>query len=178
MEYPKKFEIHVRLKDGEDLFLRPIRPTDINLAKEFFKKLSDMTRQLSFFTRVKDVQDERILEFITVDYKRSMVVVALNKGEIVGAIRYGWDNEDETLELKETVRDDWHGKGVGTALFKHIIEIAKDNGYNTAKAQILSENTKAINLFQKGGFDINFKWKGNYVVLTFDISEVNDISHG
>jgi len=51
------------------------------------------------------------------------------------------------------VRDDWRGKGVGTALMKEAIGLA-DNWLNLARLElnVFTDNQPAIHLYQKFGF--------------------------
>jgi len=54
-----------------------------------------------------------------------------------------------------SVRDDWHGKGVGTALMRAIVDLA-DNwiGYRRLELTVYTDNAAALALYRKFGFDI------------------------
>ncbi len=51
------------------------------------------------------------------------------------------------------VRDDWHGKGVGTALMQAAIDLA-DNWLNLSRMEleVYTDNPPAIRLYEKFGF--------------------------
>jgi putative acetyltransferase len=53
------------------------------------------------------------------------------------------------------VRDDWHGKGAGTALMRAAVEMA-DNWLNLGRLEleVFTDNEPAIRLYQKFGFVI------------------------
>jgi len=53
------------------------------------------------------------------------------------------------------VRDDWQGKGVGTALMQAAIDLA-DNWLNLTRLEleVFVENTPAIRLYEKCGFTV------------------------
>jgi len=169
MGYPQKYETHITLGSGEELFLRPVKTTDIELVIDFYRKLSPRTKYLRFFTPKKEARVDRVKRFTTVDYKKSMVIVAIYNSKIVGAARYDWDDEEKGLELAETVRDDWQGKGLGTILFKYIVSVAKDNGFKTMTALILDENKKALSILKKTVGDLRMKYESNFIRATFDI---------
>jgi acetyltransferase len=137
------------------------------MAREFYQKLSARTKYLRFFTPKKEARDERLKEFTTVNYDTSMVLVAISGDEMVGAARYDWDTREKYLELAETVRDDWQGKGLGFALFQHIIKIAKEHGYKSITALILGENKKALTILQKTVGNLKMKYEGNCIRATF-----------
>lgn len=58
-------------------------------------------------------------------------------------------------QLGMAVRDDWQGKGVGTALMQAGVDIA-DNWLNLRRLelQVYVDNQPAIHLYQKFGFEI------------------------
>lgn len=53
------------------------------------------------------------------------------------------------------VRDDWQGKGIGTALTKAVIELA-DRWLNLRRLElnVFTDNEPAVRLYQKFGFEI------------------------
>jgi N-acetylglutamate synthase-like GNAT family acetyltransferase len=168
MEYPKKYETHLTMKDGTHLFLRPVLTTDAPLVKDFYDSLSERTKYLRFFIPKKEARTDRIQKFTTIDYEKSMVIVALCDDAIVGAARYDWDDTEKCLELAETVRDDWQGRGLGTSLFRYILKIAKESGYAEMTALILDENKNAFNILKKTiAGDQKISYEGNLIRVTF-----------
>jgi L-amino acid N-acyltransferase YncA len=168
VEYPKKYETRLTMKDGSRLFLRPVLSTDIQLVTDFYNNLSERTKYLRFFIPKKEARADRVQKFTTVDYEKSMVIVALFDGVMVGAARYDWDDTEKCLELAETVRDDWQGKGLGTSLFRYIMKIAKENGYTEMTALVLDENKNAFNILKKTiAGDLKISYEGNLIRVTF-----------
>jgi putative acetyltransferase len=58
-------------------------------------------------------------------------------------------------QIGMAVRDDWHGKGVGTALMDAAIDLA-DRWLNLHRLEleVYTDNTAALRLYQKFGFTI------------------------
>ncbi len=58
-------------------------------------------------------------------------------------------------EIGMAVRDDWQGKGVGTALMQAAIDLA-DNWLNLSRLEleVYTDNEPAVKLYQKFGFKI------------------------
>src|SRR4030042_5905892 len=97
VQYPKKYETNLTMKDGKELFLRPVLPSDAGLVKDFYDSLSERTKYLRFFIPKKEARTDRVQKFATVDYDKSMVIVAIYQDAIVGAARYDWDDTDRCL---------------------------------------------------------------------------------
>ncbi len=57
--------------------------------------------------------------------------------------------------LGMAVRDDWHGRGVGTALMVACLDLA-DNWLNLTRVEleVYTDNTPALRLYKKFGFEI------------------------
>ena len=57
--------------------------------------------------------------------------------------------------LGMAVRDDWHGRGVGTALMAACLDLA-DNWLNLTRVEleVYSDNEPALRLYKKFGFEI------------------------
>ncbi len=57
--------------------------------------------------------------------------------------------------LGMAVHDDWHGRGIGTALMRAAIELA-DRWLNLSRLElnVYTDNTPAIRLYEKFGFEI------------------------
>ncbi len=58
-------------------------------------------------------------------------------------------------EIGMAVRDDWHGKGVGTALMEAALDLA-DNWLNLTRLEltVYADNAAGIALYEKVGFEI------------------------
>jgi acetyltransferase len=165
MTYPSQYEKQVTLKGGEVVQFRPVRDGDVPLIKDFYNSLSERTKYLRFFTPKKEAREDRIRRFATVDYITSMVIVAEYDGMLVGIARYDWEDEEQA----ETIRDDWQGKGLGTQLFLHVIDVARDNNYTSMTALILDENKKPFTILKKTVGNLKLKYEGNFIMATFDL---------
>jgi L-phenylalanine/L-methionine N-acetyltransferase len=83
-------------------------------------------------------------------------LVAAVDGEVVGAIGL---HPMSNVRLRHTgsigmaVRDDWQGKGVGSALMRDVLSLA-DNWLNLKRVEleVYTDNPAAIALYRKFGF--------------------------
>jgi RimJ/RimL family protein N-acetyltransferase len=129
MNYPREWEAVVTPKSGERVDLRPEQSGDTEMLWKMFSTRSE--RSLSNlappFTR------ERIERWTNnIDYDKILTIVAVveKKGEqrIVGSASLSFNQREisrHTAELGIAVHDDFQSRGIGTALLKHLLGIAR-----------------------------------------------------
>lgn len=64
------------------------------------------------------------------------------------------------MMLGIAVRSDWHGKGVGRALMKALVDLA-DNWLPVTRVEltVFTDNERAIKLYREFGFEIEGTYK-------------------
>ncbi len=89
----------------------------------------------------------------------SHLLVACVEGEVVGSLGLRafptlWRRR-HVGNIGMAVRDDWQGKGVGTALMRAVIDLA-DNWLNLTRIElnVYADNAAGIALYEKFGFEI------------------------
>src|SRR5215212_8658372 len=82
--------------------------------------------------------------------------------------------------LGMAVRDDWQGKGVGTALMEAALDLA-DNWLNLTRIEleVYIDNTAGIALYEKFGFEIEgthrrFAFRGGEYVDAYSMARVRE----
>jgi putative acetyltransferase len=105
-------------------------------------------------------------------------LVACVDGEVVGQCGlHTFPNKARRSHVGQigmAVRDDWQGKGVGTAMMQALVDLA-DNWVDLSRLEleVYTDNVPAIKLYQKFGFTIegtgsNFAFRdGQYVDVYF-----------
>ncbi len=156
--YPEHLETTRVTKTGHHLFLRPVKISDEPLLKDFFYSLSDKSLYRRFISSRQDMPHERLQSFVVIDYTNEMIILATtgdeNNEEVIGIGQYGINKSTHTAEVAVVVRDDWHGRGVGTELLSYLTYLATRQGLLGFTAEVLVENKAMMGLFEKGGFDI------------------------
>lgn len=98
---------------------------------------------------------KRIAEQAAEDY----FLVAEVKGEVIGNLGLQAASRSPRRRhaafIGMSVRDDWHGRGVGTALMAAAIDIA-DNwlDYRRIELTVYTDNAPALALYRRFGFEI------------------------
>jgi L-amino acid N-acyltransferase YncA len=147
--YPK----HVRLKDGTELLMRPLRKEDEKLLHNYFLSLPPKE-----VARLKhDVTDPYIISkwIYDLDYDVVFPLVAMDNDRIVanGTLKFnmvGWRKHQG--EIRATVDPEYREKGLSTALIKNMIDIAKSMGLEQLTAELAPTLDEAYFLFEKMGF--------------------------
>jgi len=155
--YPAELEKKVTLRDGSEVLLRPIKPTDERMEQELLYSLSDRSVYLRFFSSMGAFPHERVQYYTTVDYDEHMAIVAIDensgKEQMVGVGRYVKEKDSDMAELALLVKDNWQGKGLGSVMHQYLEDIARDHNIGGFKAEVLDQNKRALQLFTKLGRD-------------------------
>lgn len=168
--YPEEFEARAALTDGTGFLIRPIRPTDEPLMRELFYSFSKDTVFYRFFSYLRSMPHDKLTKFVNVDYETEMALVAVigaaGEDRIIGSTRYYVDRATGLAEFAIEVQDGFQNKGVGTALFQHLIRVARARGVKGFVGYVLDSNTRAYRLMTKSGFPIETKWDDGVYTLT------------
>ena len=121
------------LSDGTRVLIRPLRQEDREREEDFIHRLSPESRRFRFMGGFKEASPELIDQLMDVDYDQRMAFVALahDNGKLreVGVSRYSATDEHGHCECAVTVADDWRERGLGVLLMRHLIDLARRNGY-------------------------------------------------
>jgi acetyltransferase len=154
--YPKEWERTLVARNGQQVFVRPVRPEDEGLFLDFLKKVTAEDLRLRFFAPVRDFNHAFLAKLIQIDYARAVAFVALDTetGTMMGVVRLHADANHETGEYAILVRSDLKGLGIGWELMRLMIEWAAAEGLRTIEGQVLRENTVMLEMCRGLGFDI------------------------
>jgi acetyltransferase len=152
--YPGAWTRRIDLK-GTRFTLRAIRPTDAYLYPAFLARLDPEAIRMRFLAPRKHFPDEMGLRLSQLDYDRDMAFVAIDpEGALAGVARLAVEPERISAEYALIVRSDLGGRGLGSALMRHLIEYARAEGLARLEGAILRENEAMIGLVTRLGFVI------------------------
>ena len=152
--YPKEWEKVIVLQDGARVLLRPVRPDDEPLYREFFPLVTAEDLRLRFFGTVKDFSHGVIARLTQLDYARSMAFLAVEeaKGDMLGVVCLHANADYDRGEFAILVRSDLKGHGLGWILMEHIIDYARAEGIEFIEGQVLPENLTMLTMCRHLGF--------------------------
>jgi acetyltransferase len=157
--YPKKYETQWKLRNGQEVLLRPIKPEDEPMWLEMFQSFSEESIRYRFFQLLRDTPHEVRVRYCNIDYDREIAIVTeLNEGKrrILGVGRLSIEPNGKSGELAFIIGDQWQGQGLGTKVVDYVLEIAKEMGVETVYAIMLPDNQRALNLTKKMGFKLGY----------------------
>lgn len=155
--YPSEWEREVDLAHDERMFVRPVRPEDEALFREFFGRISDEDLRLRFFSTVRHFNHEFIARLTQLDYARAIALVALgtDTGQLLGVVHLLADANFEKGEYSILVRSDLKGYGIGWQLMRMMVEYARSVGLKTVEGQVLRENATMLRMCRQLGFRVS-----------------------
>jgi acetyltransferase len=161
--YPLQYVSRWRMKNGEEILFRPIRPDDEPLMVNFHKTLSEQSVYLRYFHMEKlsaRVAHERLVRKCLIDYSHEMALVAERtmpeaaQHEILAVGRLSKMPADKQAEVAVLVTDLYQRQGLGTELLRKLIEIARGEKLQEIVANILPENLGMRALANRFGFKV------------------------
>ena len=161
MDYPSEWETVFTLKNDMKVNFRPEQSGDTEMLWKMFSTLSEksLSNMVPPFTR------ERIERWTSnIDYDKVLAIVAVieekNEQRIVGSASLRF-YEQETYRHKGglgiTVHDDYQNMGIGSAMLKHLLDIAKMKKLTKVSLNVDADNDRAIHIYKKAGFEIEGK---------------------
>jgi RimJ/RimL family protein N-acetyltransferase len=143
------------LRDGSMIEIRALRPDDREDMLAAIGRTSARSLQRRFFVPKRGFSEKEISFFIDIDFSEHVALVAeIEEGGrpvIVGGGRYIVVQPGEA-ELAFVVVDAYQGKGIGAALLRHLIALARTAQLKELVADVLAENTAMLKVFDKLGF--------------------------
>jgi RimJ/RimL family protein N-acetyltransferase len=145
---------NVVLRDGSVVALLPMVPHEAERLVRFHGRLSAETTRRRFFSVHPELSSTELERFTRVDHIDREAFIAVGDGEIVGVGRFDRLGDRDTAEVAFVVVDSWQGRGVGTALFAHLVDRARELGVSRFVAETLPENGPMLAVFRHAGLPI------------------------
>lgn len=145
--------------DGTSVEVRPIRPEDAEIEREFVRSLSPEAKYLRFMSTLRELTPTMLARFTQVDYDREMALIAVipeRGGEReIGVCRYTINPDGVSCEFAVVIAQDWQGRGLGRHLMMRLIDVARSRGLATMRGDILAANSGMLDLVLRLGFTLS-----------------------
>jgi RimJ/RimL family protein N-acetyltransferase len=162
------------LRDGRTLEIRALRPEDREGMLAAVGGTSERSLYRRFFGPKRHFTDTEIDFFLNVDFTDHVALVAVadegGEGVIAGGGRY-IGTQPGQAEVAFAVVDRFQGQGVGAALMRHLIGIARSSGLTQLTAEVLPDNAPMLKLFERCGLELKQRREAQVVHITLRIPE-------
>ncbi len=167
--YPAEYESRLTLKDGREVFLRPIVQTDEYLLVDLLNKLSHDSVYLRFLRPVNALPEEMLFQLTHINYESNFALAAVieegGKESIIAVVRYGYDPREKVTDFAIVVRDDWQHQGLGKFLITKIFAIGREHGITRCESIINSTNTVMKQLLRTLGLTVKYSYKNGATLV-------------
>ena len=121
----------------------------------------------------RDFTKQEIAFFVNVDFVNHVALVAVadedGRAVIVGGGRYVV-LQPAKAEIAFAVVDQYQGRGIGAALMRHLIVIAREAGLKELVAEVLPDNIAMLKVFEKSGLRVEMKRESQVVHVALHLS--------
>ena len=171
---PTVDRVDLRLHNGTEVFIRPIRPEDKALLVRGMASLSPRSARLRFLAP-KNHLTLAELRYLTevdhVDHYALVAVLADDPTTMAGVGRWVRDGEQpDAAEVAVVVGDCYQRQGLGTALGVALADGARALGIARFTAIMLPENTAAQRLFAHISEHLSTRFEGGTYELVADLA--------
>jgi RimJ/RimL family protein N-acetyltransferase len=151
----------VKLKDSRIVTLRFLTPTDKDKILMMFSSMSDDTLKWSM-----PPYDEAWINRTLAMIDNLIPLVAVHERRIVGSCTIAKSRHARRKGVGDIgifLQEDFHKVGLGTAMMKLALELARKQGLHRIWLEVVEDNKAAIGLYYKIGFEIEGRLKSCFL---------------
>ncbi len=165
------------LPDGTTIRIRRLTTDDAPLLLAMWDRTSTRSRQLRFHGPF-DLNERNVGVFTDPDPDWQLALAAITGRDddtrLVGVSRYVIDpDQPDHAEFAALVEDAHQGRGIGSALVRHVAEAAHDAGVRILSGDVLAENDSMLQVIRELGLEHTDRLDASVVRsdLRLDLSE-------
>jgi acetyltransferase len=161
----------ITLPGGVAVPVRPIHPDDTPALQRFHSGLSETSVYYRFFENMPRLADTLAHYFTHVDGVNRYALVALDPAhpeEIIGVVRYDRLTALDRAEYAIVLADRWQRQGLGLAMTRRLIDVARARGIHYLEAVVLLGNQGMLRLFRRLGLPLHID-EGPELLVRIDI---------
>jgi acyl-CoA hydrolase len=168
--YPEKIACSHTFKDGMTVRFRAIKPSDEDEMRRLFYRFSDQAVYYRYFSPIKTMPHKKMQEYVNVDYRHTMSIVAIihesGVEKIIGEGRYVRSQVDAFADTAFIVDEFYQGRGIATYLFNLLIRAAREEAIPGFKADVLENNKAMLKVYEKAPFPVQSVLSGGVYKIT------------
>jgi RimJ/RimL family protein N-acetyltransferase len=166
---PANISVSETLRNGQRVEIRSQRALDRKDLEAALARMSDESLYRRFFGARRHFSEKEAEYFLDIDFVNHVAMVAVadenGKPAIVGAGRYVVVQRGQA-EVAFGVVDQYQGQGLGAALMRELVAVARHAGISVLVAEVLGSNLAMLKVFEKSGLQMITKREGPVVHVT------------
>jgi len=175
--YPSDLETRHTFKNNLNIRFRAIKPSDEDQMRRLFYRFSDKAIYYRYFSPIKTMPHERMQEYVNVDYRDVLSIVALigepGQQTLIAEARYARHRNKPVVDVAFVVDETYQGYGIATYLYQMLAKLARERGVQGMTADVLASNRYMMKVFEKGPYPVQAKMEQGVYALTIDLSKTN-----
>ena len=173
--YPEELERYDTLRDGTEIFFRPVKPTDEAALSEMLYSLSSTSVRTRYMAQTLTFPHKDVQQLTNINYTQDISIVGTVPGvsgeQVVAIAQYYLDPKTQAAEVAFLVQDEWQKKGMGTFLLDYLTKIARKRKVKCFYAKVLPTNKSMLAIFHNSGYKVKTKFDGEVYSITYDLTE-------
>ena len=169
-----KYSVLETLRDGRAVEIRALRPEE---DRESFMAAVNLSSPQSLYRRFfgprRHFSEAEQSFFLNPDFVKHVALVAVEQegggNVIAGGGRY-IVVEPGQAEVAFMVADKFQGQGIGAALLRHLVIIARKVGLAELSAEVLASNAAMLKVFEKSGLPTSTSQAGGTVHIVMKLA--------
>ena len=167
-----KFSAVETLRDGRKIEIRALKPDDRAGLIAAVGRASTQSLYRRFFGVRREFSEKEIAFFVNIDFVKHVALVAVaeegGQGQIVGGGRYVLVRPG-SAEVAFAVIDEYQGQGIGLALMRHLVTLARAAGLKEFIAEVLPDNRAMLKVFEICGLELRKRQDRQVVYVTLQL---------
>ncbi|MEZ4361383.1 MAG: GNAT family N-acetyltransferase [Kofleriaceae bacterium] len=177
--FSEDYEERATLRDGTNVLLRLIRPTDKAALARGFEMLSEHSRFLRFLSPKTSLSDDELRYLTEVDGESHLAIGAIRLDEngepgeglgIARLIRYA--DAPTIAEAAIAVADALHGCGLGTLLFMRLVAAGCERGLQRFRCEVHASNNAMKELIAGVNPEYSIEVRAGIMSIEFELPPI------
>lgn len=162
------------LRDGTEVQLRLIGPSDKALLLDGFEHMSPESRYRRFFTAKSRLTEAELRYLTEIDNVDHVAIGAIGWKDGVahglGVARFvRLEDRPEAAEAAIAVVDEVQGRGLGSLLFQRLVAAARERGVEKMVSTVLGSNKPMLQILRDMNIDTEHNIDEGIVTTEFDV---------
>ena len=152
---PASYSAVEALRDGRTIEIRALGPRDRQALLSAFDRVSPQSAFRRFLGAKRHFTEQEISYFVNVDFVDHVALLAVGdengRPVVIGGGRYIVMPQTARAEVAFAVVDQYQGQGIGAAMMRHLVILARNAGLEELVADVLASNTAMLKVFENSG---------------------------